>query len=87
VESQKKLLENWRKMKRSQMKRKIHQRRMKRSGLGKWKRYSELHYMKVWVGHRQALEVHRMVLEARRMVLEARMMVLEACTIALVSGA
>ena len=54
VESQKKLLENWRKMRWSRMKMKIHQRRnlrerrmKERPGLEKWKRYSELHYMMV----------------------------------------
>ena len=54
VESQKKLLANWRKMRSSQMKRRIHQRRNLRErrmeekpGLEKWKRYSDLHYMMV----------------------------------------
>ena len=69
VESQKNLLANWRKTKRSQMKRKIHQRRnlrkrKKRPGLENWKRCSELHYMMAWVVHRQVLEVHKKVLEA-----------------------
>ena len=69
VESQKNLLANWRKTKRSQMKRKIHHRRnlrerKKRPGLENWKRCSELHYMMAWVVHRQVLEVHKKVLEA-----------------------
>ena len=44
------MLANWRKTKRSQMKRKIHHRRnlrerKKRPGLENWKRCSDLHYM------------------------------------------
>ena len=83
-ESQKKLLENWKKMRRFQMKRRIHQRwnlrerRMEeRPGLQKWKTYSDLHYMMVWVVHRKVLEVHTKVLEVCRMASDA-------CKIALV---
>jgi len=82
-ESQKKLLENWRKMRRSRMKRKTHQRRNlkeRRPGLEKWKRYSDLHYMMVWVVHMKVLEDHTKVLEVHKKVLEVHMMVSEVHT-------
>ena len=54
VESQRRLVENW----------KIHQ----SLGLEEKKNYFELHCMTAWVGRRRVLELHRKVLERHRKV-------------------
>ena len=63
VESQRRLVENW----------KIHQ----TLGLEEKKNYFELHCMTAWVDHRRVLELHRKVSEVHRKVLELHRKVLE----------
>ena len=65
VESQRRLVENW----------KIHQ----SLGLEEKKNYFELHCMTAWVDRRRVLEVHKKVLEVHRKVSEACRKVWVAC--------
>ena len=69
VESQRRLVENW----------KIHQ----TLGLEEKKNYFELHCMTAWVDHRRTLELHRKVLEACRKVWVACRKASDDCRIAL----